>query len=1065
MNSRVSSLSVDGIDPSVRERAEAAARRAGLSLNDWLNSTLGESSLSNFRKPAEPRSTHLSTDVADIHRRLEGITRQIEQIAQAPRRGDPVREQGVARQLSDALFRLDAGLAQISNPQGARHGREDRQRHAEGLERAAGETHRSSSPLSPSTLDCAIAQIAARQSEFDAPVPHAAPTAAQAPTGPNFSSLEQHLVRITGQIEALKPPSDIEESMAAFRNELCEIRLAILEAMPGRAIESLEGEVRALARRIDRDFESAADGQALANIERALGEIRKVLGSLTPAEQLAGHDEAIRELSAKLDAVLRANDDPIVVHGLESAIAALRAVVSNLASTDALARLSEEVWLLSTKVDQLTCGDNGHSLAALEQRIAALTSALESRSPPMLDDRSEHLEQAVRTLSERIDRLKVGDDSAATFAHIEQRVSHLIERIEASRDSGGGGNPSRVEDALGDILNQLERQHAALVRLADSTQRAPEPQDSGLADLVKRELSDLRFSHGKTSGHTEDSLKAVQQSLGHVADRLTSIEGDLRAARAAPPLARLALASVETDASSRRAALSAQPKPELSGAQAAFVAAPRNFHAATSPITSATQLEAVPPKPDLALSENLLAYAQPWRAAIAPELPPDHPLEPGTRPNGRAGSPSERVTAPEEAISEIPAAPKPSVSSSSFIAAARRAARAAAAQAAPEKGRASAQTESNDQAKDDLSSITAKLRSVLLGASVLVIVLGGFKMARPLLDGSDGGAPQTALLPGDQSPWQRPAQNNDKQGSPEQAGRQALNNASPSPPDAGGSVSTEMAQSHPVSPDAGSEITGTIPPVQLGRSGEKLASIPPGEALPDGIGGQSLRAAALKGDPAAAYEVAVRFAEGRGVAPNLEEAAKWYERAAQADVIPAIFRLGTLYQKGLGVKKDIDMARRYYVQAAECGNAKAMHNVAVLDADGGDKSADYKSAAQWFRKAADRGIAESQFNLGILYARGIGVDQNLVESFKWLSLAAAQGDAEATRKRDDVAKRLDTQSLAAAKLVIHTFVIEPQPDDAVSVATPSGGWDSAPSPAAVAKPPARSALTKRTAAR
>ena len=168
------------------------------------------------------------------------------------------------------------------------------------------------------------------------------------------------------------------------------------------------------------------------------------------------------------------------------------------------------------------------------------------------------------------------------------------------------------------------------------------------------------------------------------------------------------------------------------------------------------------------------------------------------------------------------------------------------------------------------------------------------------------------------------------------------------------------------------------------------------------------------------------------------------DRAAQAGVVPAIFRLGTLYEKGLSVKKDIDIARRYYMQAAERGNAKAMHNLAVLDADGGGKGADYKSAAQWFRKAADRGVADSQFNLGILYARGIGVEQNLAESFKWFSLAAAQGDADSAHKRDDIAKRLDAQSLAAAKLAIQTFTVEPQPDDAVNAAAPAGGWDSAP---------------------
>ena len=89
MNSRVS-WSVDGIDPSVRERAEAAARRAGMSLNDWLNSTIGESAPPNFRAalrsaaPAMPSQE--GRDVADIHQRLDSITRQIEQISQpAPR--------------------------------------------------------------------------------------------------------------------------------------------------------------------------------------------------------------------------------------------------------------------------------------------------------------------------------------------------------------------------------------------------------------------------------------------------------------------------------------------------------------------------------------------------------------------------------------------------------------------------------------------------------------------------------------------------------------------------------------------------------------------------------------------------------------------------------------------------------------------------------------------------------------------------------------------------------------------------------------------------------------------
>ena len=44
------------------------------------------------------------------------------------------------------------------------------------------------------------------------------------------------------------------------------------------------------------------------------------------------------------------------------------------------------------------------------------------------------------------------------------------------------------------------------------------------------------------------------------------------------------------------------------------------------------------------------------------------------------------------------------------------------------------------------------------------------------------------------------------------------------------------------------------------------------------------------------------------------------------------------------------------------------------------------------------------------------VEQNLAESYKWFALAAAQGDQDAAKKRDDVAGRLDAQSLVAARL-------------------------------------------------
>jgi localization factor PodJL len=227
------------------------------------------------------------------------------------------------------------------------------------------------------------------------------------------------------------------------------------------------------------------------------------------------------------------------------------------------------------------------------------------------------------------------------------------------------------------------------------------------------------------------------------------------------------------------------------------------------------------------------------------------------------------------------------------------------------------------------------------------------------------------------------------------------------------------------------------------------------DRLPATIGG-ALRAAAAKGAAAAEFEIASRYAEGRGMAQNFTEAAHWFERAARQGLAPAQFRLAGLHEKGVGVRKDLDAARRLYLAAGEAGHAKALHNLAVLHAEGIDKP-DYPTAAKWFRKAADYGIADSQYNLGILYARGIGVEQNLAEAYRWFALAAREGDREAAKKRDDVGARLDERSRATAQAAVQSWTPEPQPEAATQVKTPPGGWDTAAAaatPAPKRKPPA-----------
>ncbi len=1065
MNSR-GAWNVDGIEPSVRERAEAAARRAGMTLNDWLNSTVGGSA-PDFGAAQPPIANQGAPDVSDIHQRLDSITRQIDQLSSPAKRSEPA----VARQLNDAISRLDARLARINTPTQAWPAPEqDSQRRADMVERAATDVYSSSPPLNPASLEFAIAEIAARQHELDgaprAAAPRSAPPIAPAmttplPPAPDFSGLERQLFKITSQIESLQRPDGFEQSIAAFRGELADIRHIITEAMPRHAIESIEGEIRSLSRRIDESRQSGTDGQALANIERALNEIYDALRSLKPAEQLAGFDDAIRNLGSKIDTIVRTSGDTGAIQQLEGTIGALRGVVSNVASNDALARLSGDLQTLSSKVDQLGRFDShGDSIAALEQRIAALTTTLETRERPAISGNSEQLEGAVRALSDRLDHLPVGHDSSSALAHLEQRVSLLLERLEGISDPRAS-NLGRVEEGLQDILRHLERQQAGLAALTEGSARGAAPaMDSGLVDAIKRELSEMRFSQTEAGRHTQDSLEVVHNTLGHVVDRLAMIEGDLRSGRSAPV----------AQAAPFRAPMPeppAVPKPELLNPVLSQMAAMPQPAPAAAPAPPRTISDILIPKDTFDAEHGTRAEPpQPPRSAINPDLPPDHPLEPGTRPPARGSSPSERIAASESAIGEISAASREQSSSSNFIAAARRAAQAAAA-ASPSSdkpGRTKVAIESPRASATGASNITSKIRSLLVGASVVVIVLGSFKLAMSLLDRAPAeavsqnsvAAPPAVNPPADAAakpinPAPAPAM--PSMTSPTSIDRQSMN----SPPSSGAPAAAETASA---------DITGTIPTAPASApDGHAFApiAIPAAEKLPDGIGGPVLRNAALHGDARAAYEIGLRYAEGKGIAADYGEAAKWYDRAAEAGVVPAMFRLGTLNEKGLGMSKNVDAARRYYMQAAERGNAKAMHNLAVLDADGGGKGPNYKSAAHWFRKAAERGVADSQFNLGILYARGIGVEQNLAESFKWFSLAAAQGDADSGRKRDDVAKRLDPQSLAAAKLAIQTFTPERQPDDAVNVASPTGGWDSAPAKAPTKTSAVRPMTTKRAA--
>jgi hypothetical protein len=133
--------------------------------------------------------------------------------------------------------------------------------------------------------------------------------------------------------------------------------------------------------------------------------------------------------------------------------------------------------------------------------------------------------------------------------------------------------------------------------------------------------------------------------------------------------------------------------------------------------------------------------------------------------------------------------------------------------------------------------------------------------------------------------------------------------------------------------------------------------------------------------------------------------------------------LGLLYSSGAngrGVARDNIEAAKWFRLAAEQGDASAQFNLGVMYAEGEGVAQDFAEAVKWYRLAADQGYPQAQYNLGLWHATDeAALDR--VNAYKWLSLAAGRfaGDTRgrnaATQNRDLVAAKMTPEQLAEAQ--------------------------------------------------
>ena len=161
---------------------------------------------------------------------------------------------------------------------------------------------------------------------------------------------------------------------------------------------------------------------------------------------------------------------------------------------------------------------------------------------------------------------------------------------------------------------------------------------------------------------------------------------------------------------------------------------------------------------------------------------------------------------------------------------------------------------------------------------------------------------------------------------------------------------------------------------------------------------------------------------------NLQQAAYWYEKAAELGYMYAQTSLGILYMLGLGVPKNYKKAAQLYQKAAEQGDSAALYNLAGCfrlgrGVEQNDEKAafynqkaanmempeaqtalaqmyynglgvekDYSLAVHWYKKAINNGYANAYYGLGCCYHHGLGVEKNQQKAFQLFELGEQQGD-------------------------------------------------------------------------
>ena len=787
-----------------------------------------------------------------------------------------------------------------------------------------------------------------------------------------------------------------------------------------KAFDSLETSVRNVQERLT-DIEAGQaewPGQeSFGRLEFALGQLQKRLGDLDAERDNVPSKDTVLRLEASLQQLQKRLSDMEVAAGNTPDKAALARLESSISSMrneamDTDRRTREDMTHMAKYMRDLGVRVEAAERSSLAtDGLGARIDALEARSTSMFDE----IRGQMSAMDARVAQATspANTISPTAFAALKGSVEGIVTRLDEMGSQSTQPlvqSISGLETKLGVLTTKIEESdqrtmesvggvNAVLRSLTNRFEDSDKRQAQAISTLSRRmDESDERWEAG-----ARELNDAVERALGDFGQRLETAD---KANKSSISAVRLTV-----DGLVAKAAEQAVPLERVEA---------RNPH-----VDSALEALRGSMAQPAALPPFLTASAKTQERSFPSDLPPflDELRSVEAREEQRTEA-DDFGFAPEAGATGGETGPAPSAAPTNVLEQARRAARAAAASAASDAGSAPRRAGGAPVAGEQPEGKRSVARLAIIGLAGLAVIVGLVAIGLTFFTGGNE-AGQAA-----DETWKVD----------EVINKPADTAEAVTPPPA---TATEPSAEAPVTEGAAVDpATGsseTFAPVPspsdvVGGEAEATGVSPSGfisgtSALPERSKKETevaiLEAASVRGDARAQFLLSLRYSEGRGVPKDEARAASLAGKAAEQGLAVAQYRTGALLERGVGVDKNIPLAKGWYEKAAKVGNRKAMHNLAVLLADTTGGVQNYKDAARWFREGASYGVTDSQYNLAVLLEQGMGVEKNLKEAITWYAVAAEQGDTGAAERLDALKKTVASADVALALDAARKFKARP----------------------------------------